>query len=210
VPATLSPDLRNRAPHLRPWRDGWRHLRYLLMLSPTWVFGVPAILAMLLGVGLLAAAAAQFVRPGTVPQIGAYWTLLGTTTVAGGHQAMLLALAAHLYGIRAGYRLPNGVTKLAARFATLESMLVSGIALLAAGTTILGLVAYGWVNRHYQPAPSIFPPAVGTLCIALGLQNALGGFLLAIVGGHEAQFFGDTADTLSHPEKPAAVHAATP
>jgi hypothetical protein len=48
VPATLSPDLRDRAPHLRPWRDGWRHLRYLLMLSPTWVFGVPALLAMLL------------------------------------------------------------------------------------------------------------------------------------------------------------------
>ena len=43
VPATLSPDLRDREPHLRPWRDGWRHLRYLLMLSPTWIFTVPAM-----------------------------------------------------------------------------------------------------------------------------------------------------------------------
>jgi glycosyltransferase involved in cell wall biosynthesis len=42
VPATLWPDLRGRAPHLRPWRDGWRHLRYLLMLSPAWLFGIPA------------------------------------------------------------------------------------------------------------------------------------------------------------------------
>ena len=45
VPVTLSPDLRDRPSHLRPWRDGWRHLRYLLMLSPTWVFAVPATLA---------------------------------------------------------------------------------------------------------------------------------------------------------------------
>jgi glycosyltransferase involved in cell wall biosynthesis len=44
VPATLSRDLRDRAPHLRPWRDGWRHLRYMLMLSPAWVFGLPAVL----------------------------------------------------------------------------------------------------------------------------------------------------------------------
>ena len=42
-PATLSPDLRDRAPHLRPWRDGWRHLRYLFMLSPFWLFAAPAL-----------------------------------------------------------------------------------------------------------------------------------------------------------------------
>jgi hypothetical protein len=46
VPATLARDLRDRPPHLRPWRDGWRHLRYLLMLSPTGLFAVPsAVLA---------------------------------------------------------------------------------------------------------------------------------------------------------------------
>src|SRR5208337_899075 len=48
APATLSPDLRDRPPHLRPWRDGWRHLRYLLMLSPAWVFAAPAAAAALL------------------------------------------------------------------------------------------------------------------------------------------------------------------
>src|SRR5919199_4952365 len=42
VPATLARDLRGRPPHLRPWRDGWRHLRYILMLSPHWLFGAPA------------------------------------------------------------------------------------------------------------------------------------------------------------------------
>ena len=163
VPATLSTDLRDRAPHLRPWRDGWRHLRYLLMLSPTWVFGVPAMLALLLGSGLLAGATAEFLWPGTLPQIGAYWTLLGSMLIAVGHLALLLALSGHLYSIRAGYRRPTHTTRLAAHFATLETMLVSGLGMLALGTALLIAVAYGWVSRHYQQAPSLLPPALGKI-----------------------------------------------
>src|SRR5690606_29917313 len=53
TPATLSPDLRSREPHLRPWRDGWRHLRYLLMLKPTRVLGLPALIALTVGSMLL-------------------------------------------------------------------------------------------------------------------------------------------------------------
>ena len=48
VPATLSPDLRERAPHLRPWRDGWRHLRLLLLFSPRWLFLYPGIFLLVL------------------------------------------------------------------------------------------------------------------------------------------------------------------
>jgi hypothetical protein len=55
VPTTLSPDGRSRPPHLRTWRDGWRHLRFLLMLSPRWLFLYPG--ALLLGIGAVAQAA---------------------------------------------------------------------------------------------------------------------------------------------------------
>ena len=192
VPATLSPDLRDRAPHLRPWRDGWRHLRYLLMLSPTWLFGVPALLAMMLGGGLLTAAAADYLVPGTAPQIGQYWTLLGSALAALGHLAMLMALAGHLYGIRAGYRQPTWVTRLATRFATLESMLVSGLSLIGLGGALLVWVALGWSVRDFQAARTIFPPVVGTLALTLGMQTILGGFLMAIIAGHNARFFDDS------------------
>src|SRR5258705_13927896 len=50
VPTTLSPALRSRAPHLRPWRDGWRHLRFLLLFSPRWLFFYPGLFLMLAGV----------------------------------------------------------------------------------------------------------------------------------------------------------------
>ena len=54
VPVTLSPDGRDRAPHLRSWRDGWRHLRFLLLFSPRWLFLYPGLLMLALGVGGMA------------------------------------------------------------------------------------------------------------------------------------------------------------
>src|SRR5690606_20614596 len=52
VPTTLSPDGRSRPPHLRPWRDGWRHLRFMLFHSPKWLFLVPGVALMLLGLAM--------------------------------------------------------------------------------------------------------------------------------------------------------------
>src|SRR4026208_2626990 len=52
VPTTLSPDGRSRAPHLRSWRDGWRHLRFLFLYSPRWLFLYPGLLLILIGLGL--------------------------------------------------------------------------------------------------------------------------------------------------------------
>ena len=191
TPATLSPDLRNREPHLRPWRDGWRHLRYLLMLKPTRVFGLPALFALTIGTILLLASCAQYFRPGTIPQIGSYWTLLGSTLVASGHMAFIITLIGCLCGIRAGYQPSKLFTRLITRFANLEGMLLVGLALVAVGLTILIAVAVGWVQRDFQSTNSILPPVLGALAITLGLQTALGGFALAIVGGNEAHFFRD-------------------
>lgn len=104
VPATLSRDLRDRAPHLRPWRDGWRHLRYLFMLSPTWVFGVPGIAAFGAGLLILTAAALRSLGLiGAVP-FGESWIVIGALLASVGHMAGLMATASHLYGVHAGYR----------------------------------------------------------------------------------------------------------
>src|SRR5262249_61422851 len=66
VPTTLSPDGRSRPPHLRTWRDGWRHLRFLLLYSPRWLFYYPGIVLMLLGLGIGVPVAAGPVRIGSV------------------------------------------------------------------------------------------------------------------------------------------------
>jgi hypothetical protein len=91
-PATLSPDLRDRPPHLRPWRDGWRHLRYLFMLSPWWVFTLPAMVLAAGGFAILGAAGAfALLRPGAPFFFGDYWVILAGALVGLGHLAAISA-----------------------------------------------------------------------------------------------------------------------
>lgn len=145
VPATLSPDLRDRAPHLRPWRDGWRHLRYLFMLSPTWVFGVPG--ALCLGASGIIFAVALMHLLGAfsgATMFGTSWTILAGFLATCGHLALVMAVATHLFGVRRGYRLLRPSLRASAGWLTLETMLVSGVALIGAGLAGLAAVTVWW------------------------------------------------------------------
>lgn len=189
TPAGLSPDLRQRAPHLRPWRDGWRHLRYLLMLSPIWLFALPALAAFLGSVAILGfATLAALLGQGMTTPIGNYWVVLAGATLGTSHIAAILAVATHLYGIREGYRRPAAWTGHLARWVSLETMLLAGVACFATGLAVLVAVAAYWSSRDFQPIGSVLPAVLGTSLVVIGAQNALGGFLLAILGGHEAEF----------------------
>jgi glycosyltransferase involved in cell wall biosynthesis len=190
VPATLWPDLRDRPPHLRPWRDGWRHLRYLFMLSPFWVFAVPALASGVAGGGILAAAGwALGHHIEAMFYFGNYWTVLAGAMVGGAHIALILAFATHLYGVREGYRRPRRWLGPLARWITLESMVLSGAGCFLTGVMLLALVLLRWFSRDFGGTFSVWPAVIGTLLLTLGAQNALGGFLLAIVGGNQARFF---------------------
>jgi glycosyltransferase involved in cell wall biosynthesis len=186
TPAKLLPDLRDRAPHLRPWRDGWRHLRYLFMLSPTWLFGVPATLGALVALTVLTLVALNAIGLVSAPFLGNYWTILAAGILTLSHMAGILAVAARIYGVKQGYRKPSGRWNATRRWLTLESMLLSGIALIGGGVAILSAVAFAWQSRDFSAARSVVAPVFGTLLLTLGMQNFLGGFLLAIVGGNEA------------------------
>lgn len=188
VPAKLLPDLRDRAPHLRPWRDGWRHLRYLMMLAPDWLFGLPALVAIILGGIIFGAAGLETIRPGIFPAVGSYWTILGAALLSIGHLSLLMTCTSQLYAFREGYRHPGLGSALAARFINLETMLIMGSVLLAIGATMLLHVYYDWTGRDYQAAGNIFEPIFGTLCLSLGMQTICGGFLMAIIGGNRAKF----------------------
>lgn len=195
VPATLSPDLRDRAPHLRPWRDGWRHLRYLLMLSPTWVFGVPALIAMTAATFILGVAALFELGlfAGASP-FGASWTIVGGFLFTVGHFATLMALTTHFYGVRKGYRgLRPGLAKLG-KALTLESMLIAGSIMVA--LSLVGFTAIGaqWSAYGFTALPSVLPVTISAVLGAAGMQTILGGFVLAIVADHSPRL----APVISH------------
>jgi glycosyltransferase involved in cell wall biosynthesis len=205
VACTLSKDLRNRPPHLRPWRDGWRHLRYLFMLSPAWLFAAPAIVALTAALPVLLMATRAFLaHESATTTFGNYWVVLSAALVALSHLALLMAGAAHLYGVREGYRLPKPATSLMARWITLESMLAMGVAMGAAGFAVLLAVTWWWSARQFGPTFSVLPAVVGTLLTTVGAQNVLGGFLLAIIAGNEAQFMRSAAYT-ARPAKAVAL-----
>jgi glycosyltransferase involved in cell wall biosynthesis len=215
VPVTLSPDLRDRPPHLRPWRDGWRHLRYLLMLSPIWLFGLPA---MLVATGsltiLLYAAYIAIAGFSGESVIGNYWVILAGAMLGMSHAAGLLAAASHLYGVRENYRRPSPLTVFLARWVSLETMLVAGLGGVLAGLAMLFAVVAYWSAGSYGPIFNVLPAVAGISLIVIGVQNALGGFLLAIICGNEADFLGEMnraekAFAPSHPLLPEVVHDAS-
>jgi hypothetical protein len=182
VPATLSPDLRNRAPHLRPWRDGWRHLRYLLVMSPTWAFGVPALAAM--GIGAMILAVALLHVTGTLPgagPFGASWSIVAGFLLACGHGAGVMAGAMHLHSVRQGHRrLTAGAARLA-RIARLEPLLLTGIALIGASIVLGGTTAWHWSASDFAAPASVLPIVVAATIGAIGLQTMFGGIMLAII-----------------------------
>ena len=187
VPATLSKDLRDRAPHLRPWRDGWRHLRYLFMLSPAWSFGVPAALMGVFGAVVLMLAAAQTFAPGTAPAIGDSWTVMGGAAVSAAYGVAGMGLAALLVQVLSGYRRAGALLSRAARLATFEGLLAAGLTASVLGTAVLGVVIANWMARGFTAAPSLLPIVAGTLLVTLGLQTAFGGVLLSVIGGNRAR-----------------------
>jgi glycosyltransferase involved in cell wall biosynthesis len=194
VPVTLWPDTRDRKPHLRPWRDGWRHLRYLLMLSPLWLFTIPAAVGVAAGAAVLAIAGwFSIFRPDVLPFFGNYWVVLAAATIGVGHIAALLGAVSHVHGVKEGYRRPHRLIGAVARWITLETMLLFGAGLALCGVAILIGVVLDWSSRNFGPTYSVLPIVLGTLLITLGAQTVLGGFILAIIGGNDAKFLAGAA-----------------
>jgi glycosyltransferase involved in cell wall biosynthesis len=206
VPVTLRPDLRGRAPHLRPWRDGWRHLRYLLMLSPFWLFGIPAGALIAFAAALLTTMTVAALIGAEITRFGNYWAVLAGSLLTLGHMGLVLALAGQLYGIRERYRSAPAWLAPLAPWLTLEAMLIAGLASILAGLVVLVAVLAHWTAHNLAPIPSVLPAVLGTCALAIGMQNVLGGFLLAIVSGNSAEFL------QSRPQvtKPRATTMAQP
>jgi glycosyltransferase involved in cell wall biosynthesis len=141
VPTTLSPDGRSRPPHLRSWRDGWRHLRFLLLFSPRWLFLLP-------GVALFAAGLAMMVWLLPAPRHIAGVTLdihtlyYASLAVMVGFHSMLFWVFTKVYGVREGIVPPDPLFNAIMRFVTLETGLIVGGTLLLLGLA-LGVYALG-------------------------------------------------------------------
>jgi glycosyltransferase involved in cell wall biosynthesis len=184
VPTVLSPDGRDRRPHLRTWRDGWRHLRFLVMYSPRWLFLYPG-LAMLF-VGLLSGGRLAFgpVRIGTV-RFDVDTMLVASGLVIIGFQAVLFGLFTKVFAISEGFLPPDPRIERVCRRVTLETGLAVGALIVLAGITGCVVAIVRWSNASFGDLS--LPRTIRLLCpsvtaLAVGLQTIFGSFFLSILG----------------------------
>jgi hypothetical protein len=170
VPATLDKDGRSRPPHLRPWRDGWRHLRFMLLFSPNWLFFYPGLLVMVAGIvlggGLLAAPV----------HVGGLRLSVGTliycvTMVEVGFQAVLFALLSRVYAVQEGLVPQSARMRLADRMFTLESGLLAGLGLVVLGFVLLFYAVSIWSGARFGV---LDVNEIARICIASSLSISLG------------------------------------
>ncbi|MCW7538973.1 glycosyltransferase family 2 protein [Aquabacterium sp. A7-Y] len=180
VPVTLSPDGRSRPPHLRTWRDGWRHLRFLLLFSPRWLFLVPGLLMTMLGITGFATLALHGVKVGNIG-LDIHTLVYAGASVVLGYQMLLFAVFSKYLGITHGWLPPD--ERFARRLSrlTLERCLVLAGALMLVGI-LLSIEAVGsWSAAAFGPLdPSVtmrwVVPAVTAM--ALGGESFLAAFFL--------------------------------
>ncbi|HEV2415353.1 MAG TPA: glycosyltransferase family 2 protein [Candidatus Dormibacteraeota bacterium] len=184
VPVTLSPDGRSRPPHLRTWRDGWRHLRFMLLFSPRWLFLYPGVA--LFGTGALVGALLE-----TGPKrIGPVTFDIHTLLIAAfacliGFQLVVFAVFTKVFAMERGFHPPNARYRAMFDYVTLETGLVVGGLMTVAGVigaviAVLSWGAGGFGNLDPRLTMREVIPAV--VLVTLGVQTVFASFFLSILG----------------------------
>jgi glycosyltransferase involved in cell wall biosynthesis len=204
VPTTLSKDGRSRAPHLRSFRDGWRHLRFLLLYSPRWLFLFPG--TALFVVGLVVAGLLSF----TPVTIGSVTFDVGTllyaiAAIVIGVQAVSFWLLTKVYAIEEGFMPRDPRMDRLFRWFNLETGLVlAGVLMLAGFIAAVGSLLW-WQSRgfgHLDAPTTIRVVAPALTGLIVGAQVGLTSFFLSILGlGRKGR------PSVGDP-RPAVAHAA--
>ena len=184
VPTTLSPDGRGRPPHLRSWRDGWRCLRFLLMYSPRWLFFMPGLFCIVLGLVLGA-----LVLPGPLTIRGIHFDihslLFASALIIIGHQAIIFALFTKKFAIEERLLPHDPFFQKMSKHLTLETGLLLGLALFCTGLFFSCLATFQWARQSFgQLDPTVVMrhliPSVTAMIT--GVQTIFSSFFLSILG----------------------------
>jgi glycosyltransferase involved in cell wall biosynthesis len=184
VPIVLYPDGRDRPPHLRSFRDGWRHLRFLLLLCPLWLYLIPSSLLLVSGLGLMA-----WLTPGPRPVCGIeldlHTMLLGSLCVLLGYQTLWLWAFARIHGWTSGLLPKNTFSLRVFDHLNLERGLLAGLTLLAAGVGLNVWLVSTWAGVNLGPLEvqtTLRYALWGFTAMVLGVQTIYGSFFLSMLG----------------------------
>ena len=183
VPITLHKDGRSRASHLRSWRDGWRHLRFMLLHCPMWLFFVPGSALLFGGVALQARVA---IGPFKIGVFGMESNTLVVSSLAVllGLQLICFALFARIFAVTQGFLPTSSRLRLFEFVFTLERGIWAGVLIGGVGLTMLVHAVLIWRAAAFGPLPTaetlrLVIPA--STCIASGVQIVFASFLLSLL-----------------------------
>ena len=184
IPTTLSPDGRDRAPHLRTWSDGWRHLRFLLLYSPRWLFLYPGIALCLLGT---IASAWLLPGPRMVGRVGfdVQTLLFAAMTILIGFQSVLFSALSKVFAISEGLLPEDPRLNKLFKYVNLETGLMTGFLLVLAGAGAWGFSLEYWRMHQFgtlDPVRTLRIVIPGVVLFTLGFQVIFSSFFLSLLG----------------------------
>ncbi len=183
VPTTLSRDGRSRPPHLRSWRDGWRHLRFLLLYSPRWLFLYPGFAAVVVGLLMMISLTIGPVRVGRIG-FDIHTLLLASLLVMVGTQSMFFAILAQEFAINDGLVPPEQRFNSFFARLPLEATLLIGLVLVAAGCIgiLVAVVIWGSVDFGGLRVSAMMRMLVPSItAVAVGFQWMIASFFKGIL-----------------------------
>lgn len=180
VPTTLSPDGRSRPPHLRSWRDGWRHLKFLLMYSPSWLYLYPGILLMLVGATgmVMLVGGDRTVGPVTFSIATLLYSCLALIL---GFEAIGFARFLTYLGARSGELPGSSLAIRIERSVTLERSLVFGLLLLSLGFVGSVYAVHLWSQKGFgalSPIDVMRVTIPSVTAMMMGVQSIFSGFFM--------------------------------
>jgi glycosyltransferase involved in cell wall biosynthesis len=184
VPVTLRPDGRSRPPHLRTWRDGWRHLRFMLLFSPRWLFLYPGFVLFVASVVVGTLLETGPKRIGGV-QFDIHTLLLAGFACLIGFQLIVFAVFTKVFAMQQGFHPPNPTYRMMFRYIKLETGLAIGAAMLVLGVVGLLLAVFSWRAAGFgnlDPQLTMREVIPAAVLLALGTQTVFASFFLSILG----------------------------
>lgn len=184
VATTLSPDGRSRPPHLRPWRDGWRHLVFMLLYSPRWLFLLPGMLLGAIGLALMVWLWTGPKRVGPVV-LDIHTMLYAAMLVLIGFQAVAFAMFTKVFAIAEGLLPEDPRLNRVFKYITLETGVAIGLILTLLGLIGTGMTLYDWSHTSFgplEPTRTLRRVIPSALALALGIQTLFSSFFLSLLG----------------------------
>lgn len=190
IPITLWPDKRGRPPHLRSFRDGWRHLRFMLLYAPNWLFLVPGSSLMLIGIGLVIW---LFPGPRPVGRVGLdiHTMIFGMIFTLLGAQLVSIGLFAKVFSYCERFDREQRSLESLLRRVKLEHGLIAGAALALVGFVGDAWVFRDWAAAGFGPLHQIRSVILWSLAFFLGVQVVFSSFFLSMLGISRGTYIGD-------------------